>query len=112
MDSTDLLLEINCCMPGTPDHFLEAPKTLSCGHYVCSKCSLAQTKIKCKRCDQVNVYDVADAPIAKLVEMTIKQILKETTDVLCSEMEAVRDKIEGTRIAWSFHVDLILSVDF
>jgi hypothetical protein len=99
MNSTDLLLEINCCMPRTPGHFVEKPKALSCGHFVCSQCANEQIEIKCKRCDKINFNDMARASITKLVEITLNKTLNETSGVLYSELEAIKHKIEGAGIS-------------
>jgi hypothetical protein len=96
MGDINLMLEIKCCTPERPDHFVREPKFLSCGDHVCSKCIGAEYKIIFTNCKQENTVDLKKAAVNKFMEKHIELAMKDISQALHSDLIKTEDEIKSS----------------
>ncbi len=91
------LVELQCCMPNRPEHFVSDPKFLSCGDYICSECiPNSCNEIKCARCNRINALNLSKQPLVKALDKLFEINLKELSEMLYSKMVITDDEIKIT----------------
>ncbi len=101
MISTRVLEELKCCLYGLPEHFVEEPKLLSCGHPVCQMCIEYRTNceddMKCSRCSKVNSSDLDTVPLVPMASTIIESHLEQLSKALYGQIKHAENEIEGDR---------------
>ncbi len=98
MESYGLTFNDVFCVQDAWGHFVEEPKVLSCGHFVCTKCIGHVKQITCKRCNQLNSFDLSISPTIKAIEAFIESNMATYSRMLYDKLASIQDEIKGTVI--------------
>jgi hypothetical protein len=101
MNNEKFLNLLKCCMPDKPEHFVQDPKLLSCGHPICNQCITDKLGgnfigIVCVQCKQSNVLDLKTIPILTFSKTMLEMGLTDFSKILQTKLESLRKKIEGS----------------
>ncbi len=98
MIQTEKIARFQCCSIEKTEHFVQEPKLLKCGHYVCSKCINTKNndmRVMCGKCGQIRDIDETNDALITGLKQSILENLKDLAEITLSRFDQLVDSMRG-----------------